>query len=119
MSTETAPTAGKRVYVAGPYTRPDPCANTHQAILTADLLWDLGFVPFVPHLTHFWHTMSPKPYQAWLDYDNNWLLCCDAVLRIPGESSGADKETALAVASGIPVFHSIADLIVWRDRKAA
>jgi len=35
---------------------------------------------------------------------------CDAVLRIPGESRGADLECELARSRGIPVFDSIDDI---------
>jgi hypothetical protein len=103
-----------RVYIAGPYTRPDPCANTHRAIAAADRLWDAGFIPFVPHLSHFWHTMSPRPYEDWLAYDLEWLRCCDVVLRLSGESSGADREVREAEALGIPVYHSVEGLAADR-----
>lgn len=95
------------VYVAGPYTAPDPCINTRAAILAADKLLALGFAPFVPHLSHFWHTMSPKAYETWLSLDLEWLTRSDALLRLPGASRGADIEVAIAEADGIPVFHSI------------
>jgi hypothetical protein len=42
--------------------------------------------------------------------DFEWLKCCDAVLRLPGESTGADREVALAKELGIPVYYSIADI---------
>ena len=35
---------------------------------------------------------------------------CDAVLRIPGESKGADQDIALALQKGIPVYYSIDDI---------
>jgi len=38
------------------------------------------------------------------------LGMCDAVLRIPGESRGADLECDLARSRGIPVFDSIDDI---------
>ncbi len=99
--------AKPKVYVAGPYTKPDPCINTHNAIQAGEALWAAGLVPFVPHLTHFWHTMAPHPYQDWLEYDIEWLLMCDVVLRLPGESSGADVEVKIAQERGIPVFDSL------------
>ena len=48
----------KTVYVAGPYTLGDVAVNVHEAIHVADLLLGLGFIPYVPQLTHFWHLMS-------------------------------------------------------------
>src|SRR5689334_9793045 len=96
------------VYIAGPYTSPDPCENTNRAIKMADQLLARGFAPFVPHLSHFWHTVSPKPYQTWIDYDLEWVKRCDCVLRLCGESKGADGEVALAESIGIPVFETVA-----------
>lgn len=95
------------VYVAGPYTKGDVARNVATAIEAAETLLNLGHTPFVPHLTHFWHLLYPHPYETWLAYDNVWLMQCDAVLRLPGESAGADAEVCLAVKLGIPVFHSI------------
>lgn len=40
----------------------------------------------------------------------------EGVLRLPGESLGADLEVARAEEQGVPVFKSIADLV---DRFAA
>jgi hypothetical protein len=93
-----------RVYVAGPYTKGDVAFNVRSAYEAANRLADLGFAPFVPHATHFWHMLFPRPYEFWLDLDNQFLPFCEAVLRLPGESSGADKEVTLARTLGIPVF---------------
>jgi len=35
------------------------------------------------------------------------LQHCDAVLRLPGESRGADQDVAIARRRGIPVYHSL------------
>lgn len=105
------------VYVAGPYSKPDPCINTRDAIMAGEELLNRGFAPFVPHLTHFWHTMFPHNYETWLDLDRQWLKLSDAVLRLPGESKGADKEIADAKEWGIPVFYSINELIDWRQTR--
>ncbi|MGI8793389.1 MAG: hypothetical protein ACR2H3_09460 [Acidimicrobiales bacterium] len=44
------------VYIATPYSNPDPEENTHNAILAANELVEAGLVtPHVPHLTHLWH----------------------------------------------------------------
>ena len=99
---------GTRVYVAGPYTRPDPCVNTKRAVDAGQELLDAGLVPFVPHLTHFWHTMRPNDYKVWLAYDLHWLRQCEVLLRLSGESSGANKEVTEAERLGIPVYHGSA-----------
>lgn len=92
-----------RVYVAGPYTS-DPEVNTEYALWVGDQLLGLGFAPMVPHLTHFMHERRPQDYRVWMELDLSWMECADVVLRIDGESSGADEETALADELGIPVI---------------
>jgi hypothetical protein len=106
-----------RIYIAGPYSKGDPKSNVHKAIETANALADLGFAPYVPHFTHFWHIRFPRPYDFWLELDNQFLPFCDAVLRIPGDSSGADKEVEFAQELNKPVFHSIPDLEAYYGKK--
>jgi hypothetical protein len=98
------------IYVAGPYTRGDVAVNVRNAFAAADRLYDLGFAPFVPHGTHFWHMLFPRPYEDWIALDNVFLPHCKGLLRLPGDSSGADGEVALARSLGIPVFGSIEEL---------
>lgn len=107
------------VYVSGPYTHPDPCENTKKAVDAGNVLLDHGIAPLVPHLSHFWHTMTPRPYADWMALDLAWVLKSDAVLRLPGRSSGADQETELAIKNGIPVFHNIDILLSWAQRHPA
>jgi nucleoside 2-deoxyribosyltransferase len=99
------------IYLAGPYTKPDPCENTHRAIVTANKLIDLGFDVFIPHLSHFWHTVTPKPYTWWTEYDLRILQRCDIVYRMLGESPGADTEVAYAQELDILVVHEGEDII--------
>lgn len=102
-----------RIYIAGPYTNGDVAANVRNAYAAADQLADLGFAPFVPHATHFWHMLFPRPYEFWLELDNQFLPLCEAVLRLPGESNGADKEVQLAHKLNIPVFKEIDDIVKY------
>jgi hypothetical protein len=99
-----------RVYVAGPYSKGDVAINVRKAVFAADRLRNARFAPFLPHLTHFWHMLAPRPYEDWLDLDNQFIPCCDALLRLPGDSSGADKEVALAHSLRIPVFYTQEEL---------
>jgi hypothetical protein len=98
-----------RVYVAGPYTKGDVAVNVANAIDAGTTIAEAGHFPFIPHLTHFWHYRSEHPYEFWIAQDLEWLKVCDAVVRLPGESSGADGEVAVAQKRGTPVFHSLAD----------
>jgi hypothetical protein len=38
------------------------------------------------------------------------LQHCDAVLRLPGESRGADQDVAIAQERGIPVYHDVTEI---------
>lgn len=99
-----------RIYVAGPITKGDQFANVRAAVDAANQLADLGFFPFVPHLFAHWHIIHPRHYEAWMALDFEYLSVCHALLRLPGESAGADREVAFARERGIPVFTSVIDL---------
>src|SRR5215471_2791117 len=99
-----------RIYVAGPYTKGDVAVNVRNAYEAANRLADLGFAPFVPHATHFWHILFHRPHEFWLELDREFLPFCEAVLRLPGPSSGADEEVSLAHDLNIPVFENVDDL---------
>ena len=99
------------VYVAGPYTKGDVAMNVKLAIEAGNNLRALGHVPFIPHLTHFWHMLYSHDIEYWYAYDLEWLKKCDAVFRISGESKGADEEERVAKELGLPVFYSYADLV--------
>lgn len=100
-----------KVYVAGPYTKGDPCENTHNMIMAGNKLLDAGLIPFLPLLSHFWHTVTPRHYEDWMKIDFAFIPSCDVMLRLPGESSGADREEAEAKRLGIPIFYGIDALI--------
>lgn len=96
------------VYLAGPYSKPDPVLNMHEAIKVADRVLEFA-VPVIPHLTGIWHMVSPKPYDEWLEIDLQLMSRCDLVYRFGGESSGADAEVAKAHEWGITVVFSLAE----------
>ena len=98
----------KYIYVAGPYTSGDPIINTRKAIEAGEQLRAMGFVPFIPHLSLIWHLVNPHDVDFWYAYDKEWIERCDALVRLPGESKGADAEVKLALELGLPVFE-IAD----------
>lgn len=49
----------------------------------------------------------------WIEVDLPWVVASDAVLRLPGESTGADMETSCARDHGVPVFGSVAEVVAW------
>ena len=92
-----------RIYVAGPYTTGDVAMNVRKALDIVNYIADRGLVPFWPHHSHFWHLIHPHPYEFWMELDFAWLPLCHAMVRIGGESSGADREVQYAYELGIPV----------------
>lgn len=99
------------VYIASPYTHGGKLSNVQVALDTANRLLDCGYVPFVPHMTHYWNNYSYRPYEDWLEYDLQWLDRCDVLIRLPGFSPGADREETQAREWGIPVVYSVEQLI--------
>lgn len=114
------------VYIASPYSKGDPAINTHvQCAVFDQMLTDGIVVPYVPLWSHFQHTLFPRHYQDWIEYDLSILHKFDACYRMlaevnrgklsyrVSESSGADGEVARFVADGKPVFYSLDELYDW------
>lgn len=120
--------------MAGPISKPDTANGLFHNIKQADdamlALMRAGFAVFNPMLSVYCggarydgsgvvgsaHRQANAGFrdlshQDWLDMDFAWVEVCHAVLRLPGESKGADMETEFATSRGIPVFHSIDDLM--------
>jgi len=104
-----------KVYIASPYSKGDVAYNVKVQIDCANELMNKGFTPFTPLLIHFQHLVHPRSYEDWMKLDLEWLKSCDCVLRLEGESSGADRETEYAYKNGIPVFYCIKDLVDFKD----
>ena len=105
------------VYIASPYTIGDVAVNVRNSFMVADKLIWLGCLPFPPLFSHFWHFLSPKDYDTWMALDQEWILRCDCLLRVPGESRGADAEVAFALENKIKVYYSIDELISDQQEK--
>ena len=103
----------KYIYIAGPYSQGDVIENVGWAIDMGELLMDHGLIPFVPHLTFLWNFRRHHDLDYWYKYDLAWLARCDCLLRLPGESEGADREVEFAQAHEIPVFRSTHDCVNW------
>lgn len=100
----------KLIYISGPYTSGDVAVNVRSACLAGDAILEKGYIPIVPHLTHFWHCISPKSWETWIKIDTTLIPFCDAVLRLDGISDGADIEVACAKKIGIPVYYSLEEI---------
>ena len=106
-----------KVYIASPYTKGDVAQNVKLQLDTYDQLMNLGFCPFAPLYSHFQHMAHPRPYEDWIKVDLEWVEVCDCVLRLGGESSGADGEVKYATELGKKVFYSIYKLANYYDAK--
>ena len=101
----------KKIYVAGPYTGGDTDKNVEIAMEAGKKLLELGYAPFVPHLYHYIHLLWPQSYEVWMKQGTCWLRECDGLLRIPGDSPGAEREVRAANDLDIPVFYTISGLV--------
>jgi hypothetical protein len=110
----TSPKSKPLVYIAGPYTNPDPVLNTRSTLILAAEFYEGGHVvPLVPHLTLLWNLVVPRPIEFWYAYDLELLRRCDALFRMPGESTGASVEEEEAHRLGLPVFTDREELLSW------
>ena len=101
-----------RVYIAAPYSVGDRSENVRRAIDAATQILDAGHEPFCPLLSHFWDLIHPRPWEDWMRLDLAWLPFAEAVVRLPGESEGADTEADLARIHDIPVFEGVEAFLV-------
>lgn len=99
------------VYIAAPYTKGDVVVNVRNAIAAADELTRFRFIPYVPHLSHFWHFLFPRNIDFWYKFDLAWLDKCDCLVRLEGESVGADNEVKYAIEKGIPVYYGVHECV--------
>jgi len=107
------------VYIAGPM-RLMMEKGVHDACKMADRLYANGFIPFIPQLSFLWSVVTPfgsddEIYAARLPYDFAWVDKCDALIRLPGQSRGADAECVHADLTHKPVFTEFEKLVAWRD----
>lgn len=124
------------VYVAGPISRGCIVANVRQAHEAGMALLKAGIPCIVPHGSCFWGSVVqpalpltppwfvPEVLPAgsthidWYGMDLVIVSRCDAVLRLPGESVGADLEVRKAEELGLPVFETVEGVISWARIRA-
>jgi hypothetical protein len=107
-----------KVFISSPYSIGNQEENVERQIECADRLYNLGFTCFIPLLSHYQHKIYPRVYRDWLDNDLQWLQVCDCLLRLYGESKGADIEEKAARELNIPVFYSIFELTEYYKNRA-
>ena len=104
-----------RVYIAGPMSNGGAgydLERINDAIRVHLRLINDGFVPHCPQLTMFCELMFPGTvsYTEWMALDRNYIDDCDIVLRLPGESKGADNEVQYAQSRSKTVYYSLYEL---------
>jgi hypothetical protein len=112
------------ILIAGPYrsgTGDDPdlmAANLERLEAVAWPLFRAGHLPVIgewvalPVLASAGEPDPLGPLAAQVMYPTaeRLLAHCDAVLRLPGESTGADQDVAIARERGLPVYLRIEDV---------
>lgn len=112
------------ILIAGPYasgTDGDPQLMARNLKRLEEAAWPIfqaGHVPMIgewvalPVLESAGASGVSDPLAAEVMYPTaeRLLQHCDAVLRLPGASRGADQDVAIAQSRGIPVYHSLDEI---------
>lgn len=103
------------VYIAGPMSKGPLEMNIRNAVYAGRTLLSFDINPVIPHLYCFMEMMFPlQDYERWMKFDFELIKRCDALLRIPGESKGSDREVEFAQKHNIPTFRDIESLVQWK-----
>lgn len=101
-----------RVYLSGPITLGDREHNFKQAADAQRRLMLAGFAVLNPMLSMQLPGAWDIPHDVWIANDLPWIAVADVVLRLPGESTGADEECAFAAdICEVPVYTDIEQLL--------
>jgi hypothetical protein len=112
------------ILIAGPYrsgTADDPLLMAQNLARLEEAAWPVfrsGHVPMIgewvalPVLRSAGAdgVLDPLAEHVMYPTAQRLLQHCDAVLRLPGESTGADQDVAIARERGLPVFHRVEDI---------
>jgi hypothetical protein len=111
------------ILIAGPYrsgTGGDPTLMAANLARLEEAAWPIFRAGHVPMIGEW--VALPVLRSAGADVDDplaeqvlypaaaRLLARCDAVLRLPGESTGADQDVAIARERGLPVYSRIEDV---------
>lgn len=101
----------KRIYLSGPISLGPKGHNLGQFLDVHEKLMHAGYAPLNPGLTMLLPFQADVRHAEWLASDLPWVEVSDAVLRLPGDSRGADQECAHAARCGIPIYHSFEEVL--------
>ena len=121
------------ILIAGPYrsgTGDDPdlmAANLARLEQAAWPLFRAGHVPMIGEWVALPVLRSagadgvtdPLAEQVMYPTAQRLLQHCDAVLRLPGASTGADQDVAIAQERGLPVYFRLEDVPEYQPEVAA
>ncbi len=116
------------ILIAGPYasgTGGDPDLMRRNLDRLEEAAWPIfkaGHIPMIgewvalPVLSSAGASGPSDPLAAEVMYPTAQRLLqhCDAVLRLPGESRGADQDVAIAEELGLPVYTSLSEVPLRR-----
>ncbi len=125
MQDHYQPQAPKLILIDGPYrsgTGDDPDLMSENLKRLEQAAWPLfkaGHIPMIgewvalPVLSSAGATggpLDPLAEEVMYPTAERLLQHCDAVLRLPGESKGADQDVTIATQRGIPVYHALEEV---------
>ncbi|MFJ8443182.1 DUF4406 domain-containing protein [Kitasatospora griseola] len=111
------------ILIAGPYrsgTNGDPQAMAANLARLDEAAWPVFAAGHVPVIGE-WIALpvlhsagagltDPLADQVLYPTAERLLTHCDAVLRLPGDSTGADRDVAIARRRGLPVYHHVDEI---------
>ena len=119
------------VLIAGPYrsgTGDDPVKMAANLARLEEAAWPIfaaGHIPIIgewvalPVVRSAGATVfDPLAEQVMYPTAQRLLEHCDAVLRLPGESTGADQDVAIAQRLALPVYYRVEDIPVRATHAA-
>ena len=115
------------ILIAGPYrsgTDDDPARMAENLRRLEEVSWPLfkaGHLPMIGEWVALpvWQAAGGQALgdelydQIFYPAADRLLQRCDAVLRLPGASKGADNDVRVANDRGIPVYHRLQDVIFF------
>ncbi|MEU1434467.1 DUF4406 domain-containing protein [Streptomyces sp. NPDC005786] len=120
------------ILIAGPYrsgTDGDPQAMAANLARLEEAAWPVfaaGHIPMIgewvalPVLRSAGAGLTdPLADQVLYPTADRLLAHCDAVLRLPGDSTGADQDVAIARSRGLPVYHHVDEIPRRTPQKTA
>lgn len=118
-------------YIASPISLGNLRDNIRRACDVGVRLIKAGLSVIIPHLSCYAGQVYDGAgcipvvlaggitHSTWLDVDFTIVSRCNCLLRLPGDSVGADMEVAEANRLGIPVFHDEGELLAWARNVVA